>query len=53
MMARKDMGVWKGGDPFAGARGTFIVHLFDRDRDEHGNTAIGGPRRGDIKKRQR
>ena len=45
-----DMG---GGDPFDRATGTFVVHLFDRDGDKHGDTTSGGHRRGDSKRRQR
>ena len=51
-MARRDTGDWEGGDPFAGATGTFIVHLFDCGGDEHGDTRSGGQRRGDGKRRQ-
>ena len=53
-MARRDTEDWEGGDPFAGATGTFIiVHLFDRDGDEHGDTTSGRHRREDGKRRQR
>ena len=38
MMARRDTGDWEGGDPFASATGTFIIHLFDRDDNELNNT---------------
>ena len=42
-MARQGAGDGEGGDPFAGATGTFVVHLFDRNGDEHDNT----PRQAD------
>ena len=52
-MALWDTGDWEGGDQFVGATGTVIVHLFNHDDDEHGNTTRDGQRRGDGKKRQR
>ena len=43
----------EGGDPFASATGTFVVHLFDREGGKHGDTMSGGQRRGDSEIRQR
>ena len=50
-MALQDATDWEGGDPFAGATGTFVVHLFGRNGDKHGNTTSGGQKRGDGKRR--
>ena len=52
-MARWDTGDWEGEDQFVGATGTIIVHLFNRDDDEHGNMTSDGQRRGDGKQIQR
>ena len=52
-MAWWDTRDWEGGDLFAGATGTFIVHLFDCDGNEHGDTTSDGHRRGDDERRQR
>ena len=53
MMACWDTEDVGGGDPFARATGTFVIHLFDRDGDKHGDTTSGGQWRGDDKRRQR
>ena len=37
-MARQDAGDGEGGNPFANATETFVLHLFDRDGDDRGNT---------------
>ena len=49
MMACWDTEDVGGGDPFARATGTFVIHLFDRDDDKRGDTTRGGQRRGDGK----
>ena len=37
----------------AGATGTFIVHLFDCDGNEYGDTTSDGHKRGEDERRQR
>ena len=54
MTAWRDAGDWEceGGDLFAGATSTFVIHLFNRDGDKHGSTTSGGQRGEEGKRRQ-